>query len=116
MTVTVDPLDKDALMRILVEPKNAIIKQYQKFLAMDRVELIFTPEALEAAAEQALRLKTGARGLRATIEEVLTDVMFEIPSRTDVERCIVTADCILRRERPQLIVRAGRAAPAAQSA
>src|SRR5216117_4200038 len=79
-------LDENDLMRILTEPKNAIVKQYQKFLALDKVELQLTQEALQAAAAGAAKRKTGARGLRTIIEEVLLDVMYEIPSRTDVRR------------------------------
>src|SRR5207249_324575 len=83
-------LDENDLMRILTEPKNAIVKQYQKFLALDKVELQLTQEALQAAAAGAAKRKTGARGLRTIIEEVLLDVMYEIPSRTDVRRVVVT--------------------------
>ncbi len=94
VTVSLDALTKEDLMRILVEPKNAIIKQYQKFFALDKVELTFRDDALEAAADHALKQKTGARGLRTIIEDVLLDVMYEIPSRIDVKRCIVTSDVI----------------------
>src|SRR6476661_1446116 len=87
-------LDEMDLMRILTEPKNAIIKQYQKFLALDKVELQLTQEALQAAAAGAAKRKTGARGLRTIIEEVLLDVMYEIPSRTDVRRVVVTPEAI----------------------
>ena len=105
VTVSVDPLGKEALMKILTEPKNAIIKQYQRFLSLDKVELVFTPEALEAAAMQSLKLRTGARGLRTVIEEVLTDVMFEIPSRGDVKKCVVNAETILHKSGPILLTR-----------
>ena len=106
--VSVEPLDKNALMRILVEPKNAVVKQYQKFLALDKVELAFTQDALDAAAERALRLKTGARGLRTIIEEVLLDVMYDIPSRGDVKKCVITGDVIRHRKKPMLVNQAGR--------
>ena len=106
--VSVEPLDKGALMKILVEPKNAIVKQYQKFLALDKVELDFSQDALEAAAERALRLKTGARGLRTIIEEILLDVMYDIPSRGDVRKCLITADVIRNRKKPTLLNQAGR--------
>ena len=86
-------------MRILTEPKNAIVKQYQKFLALDKVELVMTPEALDAAAEEALKLKTGARGLRTVIEEILLDVMYEIPSRNDVKKCVINAETIRNRKK-----------------
>ena len=90
-------------MQILTEPKNAIVKQYQKFFNLDNVELVFTDDALEEAARQAEERKTGARGLRTTIEEVLLDVMFEIPSLDNVRKCIVNADVIRRRSRPLLM-------------
>ena len=110
VTVSVDPLSKDDLVRILVEPKNAITKQYSKFLALDKVELVFTPDALEVAAEQALRYKTGARGLRTLIEEILLDVMYEIPSRSDVKKCVISADTITNRKGPLLLTKAERPA------
>ncbi len=100
--VNLEQLDKSALIRILTEPKNAIIKQYQKFLMADKVELVFTDDALEATAEKALTHKTGARGLRTTIEESLLDVMYEIPSMENVRKCIVNADVIEGRARPIL--------------
>jgi ATP-dependent Clp protease ATP-binding subunit ClpX len=102
ITVSLDMLDKPALLRILTEPKNAIIKQYQKFLAADKVELVFTDDALEATADKALLHKTGARGLRTTIEESLLDVMYEIPSMENVRKCIVNGDVIDGRGRPIL--------------
>jgi ATP-dependent Clp protease ATP-binding subunit ClpX len=108
VTVSLDNLDKDALVRILTEPKNAITKQYQKFLQLDRVELSFTPDALDAAAEEALHHKTGARGLRTIVEGVLLDVMYDIPSRTDVRKVVITADVIRKQGAPQLILREGR--------
>ena len=89
--------------RILTEPKNAIVKQYQKFLALDKVELQLTQEALQAAAAGAAKRKTGARGLRTIIEEVLLDVMYEIPSRTDVRRVVVTPESINSGARPLLL-------------
>ncbi len=108
VTVALDQLCKDDLMRILVEPRNAITKQYSKFLSLDKVELVFTPDALEAAAEQALRYKTGARGLRTIIEEILLDVMYEIPSRADIKKCVISAETITRRKGPLLLTRAER--------
>ncbi|MGE5138405.1 MAG: ATP-dependent Clp protease ATP-binding subunit ClpX [Rudaea sp.] len=101
--VSVDPLDEKMLVKILTEPKNAIIKQYQKLFALDRVELAFTPEALDAAAQEALRYRTGARGLRTIIEEVLLDVMYEIPSRHDVRKCVIGAETIKNKTRPLLL-------------
>jgi ATP-dependent Clp protease ATP-binding subunit ClpX len=106
ITVSLDNLDKPALMRILTEPKNAIIKQYQKLMHLDRAELVFTPDALEATADCALKQKTGARGLRTIVEEVLLDVMFELPSRADVKKVIIDGETINRRKAPQLVSRA----------
>jgi ATP-dependent Clp protease ATP-binding subunit ClpX len=103
ISVALDPLSRDDLMRILTEPKNAIVKQYQKFLSLDNVELVFTPDALEAAAIQAEKRKTGARGLRTTIEEVLLEVMYEIPSLDNVRKCVVNAEVINNRTRPLLL-------------
>ena len=106
VTVSLDPLDQGDLVRILTEPKNAIIKQYQKFLALDKVELIFTPDALNAAAELALEQKTGARGLRTIVEETLTDVMFDIPSMEGARKCIVDDEVIRGERKPLLLGRA----------
>ncbi len=108
VAVALDSLDKDALIRILTEPKNAIIKQYQKFLQLDRVELVFTDDALDATAEGALKQRTGARGLRSIIEDILLDVMYEIPSRADVRRVIINGDVITARHKPLLITRTER--------
>jgi ATP-dependent Clp protease ATP-binding subunit ClpX len=105
ITVSLDNLDRDALVRILTEPKNAIIKQYQKLMHLDRTDLTFTDDALEAAADSALKQKTGARGLRTVIEDVLLDVMFEIPSRSDVKKVIIDGETITRRKPAQLITR-----------
>jgi ATP-dependent Clp protease ATP-binding subunit ClpX len=108
VVVSLEALDKQALMRILIEPRNAITKQYGKFLSLDKVELVFTEDALEAAAERALRYKTGARGLRTLIEEILLDVMYEIPSRSDVRKCVISADTILQGKSPLLLTRSER--------
>jgi ATP-dependent Clp protease ATP-binding subunit ClpX len=102
VNVNVDPLDKPALIRILTEPKNAIVKQYQRMLALDGVELVFTDDALTAAAELALKRETGARGLRSIIEGCLLDVMYEAPSRREIKRVVVDANVIDRKSRPQL--------------
>jgi ATP-dependent Clp protease ATP-binding subunit ClpX len=96
-------LDKNALIRILVEPKNALVKQYQKFFHFDDVELVFTDDALDAIAEEALKRGTGARGLRAILEEVLLEVMYELPSRTDVSKCVVDRDVVLSKVPPTLV-------------
>ena len=96
-------LDQDALMRILIEPKNALLRQYQKFFQFDDVDLVLTDDALEAVSEEALKRGTGARGLRAILEEVLLDVMYDLPSRTDVARCIIDRSVVLEHMTPTLI-------------
>ncbi len=101
--VSVDPLDETMLVQILKEPKNSIVKQYQKLFALDNVDLVLTDDALHAAASQALQCKTGARGLRTIIESVLLDVMYEIPSRRDVRKCIVDGDTISHHTKPILL-------------
>ncbi len=93
--VTLEQLDKEALIRVLVEPKNALVKQYQKLFEMDHVELVFEDDALDAIAEEALKRNTGARGLRAILENVMMDIMFDIPSRDDIVRVRITKDAIL---------------------
>jgi ATP-dependent Clp protease ATP-binding subunit ClpX len=103
IVVSLDSLTRQDLIHILTEPKNAIVKQYQKFFALDKVDLVFTPEALDATAQQAEVRKTGARGLRTTIEEVLIDVMYEIPSMEGVRRCTVDENVILNKSRPLLL-------------
>ncbi|MCX7904534.1 MAG: ATP-dependent Clp protease ATP-binding subunit ClpX [Caloramator sp.] len=104
IVVTLNQLDKEALINILTEPKNALTKQYAKLFEMDGVELEFEREALEAIAEEALKRKTGARGLRAIMEELMMDVMFEIPSREDVAKCIITLDTVVNKQPPKLII------------
>jgi ATP-dependent Clp protease ATP-binding subunit ClpX len=99
-------LDQDALMRILVEPKNALLKQFQKFFQFDDVDLVLTDDALEAVSEEALKRGTGARGLRAILEEVLLDVMYDLPSRTDVARCVIDRSVVLEHMTPTLITSA----------
>ncbi|MEE0510703.1 MAG: ATP-dependent protease ATP-binding subunit ClpX [Peptococcaceae bacterium] len=93
--VTLEQLDKEALIRVLVEPKNALVKQYQKLFEMDHVELVFEEDALDAIAEEALKRNTGARGLRAILENVMMDIMFDIPSRDDIVCVRITKDAIL---------------------
>ena len=93
------------LVRVLVEPKNAVTRQFQKFLQLDKVELVFTEGALEAAAEVALDRKTGARALRSIVEESLLEVMFDIPERTDVRRCIITEETIRDGRAPLLLTK-----------
>ncbi|TVR73126.1 MAG: ATP-dependent Clp protease ATP-binding subunit ClpX [Sphaerobacteraceae bacterium] len=101
--VSLDHLTHDDLMRILVEPRNAVVRQYKKILQLDDVELVFTDDALEATASQAEKWKTGARGLRTAIEDALLDVMYEIPSLEGVQKCIIDADVINRRRQPLLV-------------
>ena len=103
VVVTLDALDESALISILQEPKNALVKQYQRFLSMDNVDLEFTEEALAAIAKEALRRNTGARGLRAIIESIMRDVMYEVPSRDDIDKCMVTEDVVLNKVPPTLI-------------
>jgi len=99
VVATLDALDKQALLRILVEPKNALVQQYRKYLEWDGVELEFTQDALEEIAEQALARGTGARALRTIIEEVMLDIMYEVPSRRGTGKCLVTAEAV-RRQQP----------------
>ena len=99
-------LDREALVEILVEPRNALVKQYQKFFEFEDVELEFTPEALNAIADQALVRGTGARGLRAILEEVLLEIMYDLPSREDVAKVIIGAESVIERTEPVFITRA----------
>ncbi|HEY1584675.1 MAG TPA: ATP-dependent Clp protease ATP-binding subunit ClpX [Polyangia bacterium] len=101
--VSCDALDVDALTKVLWQPKNALAKQYQRLFELEGVKLSFTEDALRAIAEEAHRRKSGARGLRAIVEEVMLDVMYEIPSLTGVQECVVTREVVVLRERPQLI-------------
>ncbi|MFZ5870532.1 MAG: ATP-dependent Clp protease ATP-binding subunit ClpX, partial [Actinomycetota bacterium] len=102
---TVSHLDRDALVRILTEPRNALVKQYQRMFEIDGVELEFTPDALDAVADQAILRGTGARGLRAIMEEVLLPVMFDVPSRDDVARVVVNREVVLENVLPTLVPR-----------
>ena len=106
--VTLEELSEDALVRIIKEPKNALLKQYKKLLAMDNVELEMDDEAVRAVARQALERKTGARGLRGIMEDVMTDIMYEIPSRADVKKCVITRDTIEQKMRPKLVLGSGK--------
>ena len=107
--VALQSLDKASLVKILTEPKNALARQFTEFISLDNVELVLTDDALEAAAEEALRHKTGARGLRTVLEECLLDVMYEIPSRGDVKKCVVDGDAIRGLRRPLMLTRSGQA-------
>ncbi len=103
INVALNELTREDLIHILTEPKNAVVKQFQKLFALDNVELVFTDEALEAAAEAAIERRTGARGLRTAIEEVLLEIMYEIPSLEGVRKCIVDANVIKNHTRPLLM-------------
>jgi ATP-dependent Clp protease ATP-binding subunit ClpX len=113
----VDSLDREALIQILVEPRNALVKQYRKFFELEDVELEFTDDALAAVADQALARGTGARGLRAILEEVLLGVMYELPSRDDVATVRIDEQVVVERAEPTLVLRdapkAGRSRRAA---
>ncbi len=104
IVATLKDLDRDALIQILVEPKNSLVKQYQKLFEIDGVELVFKQEALEAIVDKAIERKTGARGLRSIIEERMRDIMFEIPSNPDIEKCIITKETILENKGPELVI------------
>ncbi len=101
--VSLEALDKDSLVKILTEPKNALARQYKKLFELDGVDLEFMPEALQAIAEEAMQRNTGARGLRAIIEDVMLDVMYEVPSRIDITKVLITKDVILKKEKPLLV-------------
>ncbi|MES0371398.1 MAG: ATP-dependent Clp protease ATP-binding subunit ClpX [Mariprofundaceae bacterium] len=107
---TLSELDKDALLQILTEPKNALVKQYQALLSYDNVELSFTDEALDAIADKAIKRKTGARGLRAIMESVMLDVMYDIPTMGNVEKCLVNQDVVDESAKPVLVFHADDAA------
>ena len=100
---TLKELDKEALIQITTEPKNALVKQYKKLLAMDDVELEFEREALEAIVDKAVERKTGARGLRSIIEDIMRDIMFDIPSNEKIEKCIITKETVLNNAGPKII-------------
>jgi len=100
---TLDELDEDALVEILVKPRNALIKQYQKLFEFENVDLKFTEASLRTIAREALRRKSGARGLRAILEEIMLDVMYDIPSRANVKECIISEEVVLRKKSPILV-------------
>ena len=103
IVATLRDLDKETLVKILQEPKNSLVKQYQKLFEIDGVELVFEREALEAIVDKAIERKTGARGLRSIIEEIMRDIMFDIPSNPNIEKCIITKDTVLRTAGPKII-------------
>ena len=103
VTSAVHQLSRDDLITILTEPRNAIVKQFQRFFGFDGIELVFSTDALKAVADKALERETGARGLRSIIEEILLEVQFELPSRRDVKKCVVTKETIDRGVKPTLV-------------
>ncbi|MGC8489723.1 MAG: ATP-dependent Clp protease ATP-binding subunit ClpX, partial [Clostridia bacterium] len=103
ITVTLDALDEAALVEILTQPRNALVKQYQKLLGMDGIDLEFKDEAVRAVALEAVRRNTGARALRAIIEDIMLDVMYDMPSRQDVSKCIVTKEVVENHEAPLMV-------------
>ena len=108
---TLEELDRNALIDIVTKPKNALVKQYKKLFKMDNVELEFEKEALELIVDKAIERKTGARGLRSIIEEIMRDIMFEIPSNPKIEKCIVTKETVLNGESPKIIINNNREVP-----
>jgi ATP-dependent Clp protease ATP-binding subunit ClpX len=102
--VTLDALDEDALVRILTEPKSALVKQYKKLLGYDNVELEFTQDALVAISRKAMAQNTGARGLRTIMEKLMLDLMYEVPSRKDVKKVLVTKEAVEGRAAPTLML------------
>jgi ATP-dependent Clp protease ATP-binding subunit ClpX len=111
MVGAVHSLDREALIKILVEPRNALVKQFAKVFDFEGVELELTPDALAAIADQALKRGTGARGLRAILEELLLNTMFELPGRDDVSKVVLDGDMVLDRVNPTLVPRAATRAP-----
>ncbi len=101
---TLRDLDKQALIKIATEPKNALIKQYQKLLEMDNVELEFDEQALDSIVDKAIERKTGARGLRSIIEEIMRDIMFEIPSTPNISKCVITKETVIDKKAPELVI------------
>ena len=104
VVATLKELDKDALAKILVEPKNSLVKQYKKLFEIDNVELEFEDEAISAIVDKAVERKTGARGLRSIIEEIMTDIMFEIPSNPKIAKCIITKDTVINGNEPEVVI------------
>ena len=102
IVVTLDSLDENALISILSEPKNALVKQYTKLFNLDNVELEFSKEALQAIARKAIERKTGARGLRSIIEEIMRDIMYDIPSNPKIEKCTITKETVTDKKGPEL--------------
>jgi ATP-dependent Clp protease ATP-binding subunit ClpX len=110
ITVTLDALDEEQLVRILTEPKNALVKQYGYLMNLDGIDLTFEPEALRLIAKQSIERKSGARGLRAIVENILMDTMFDLPSRNDVKSVVITKKAVLGEEAPKLVLEGGEKA------
>jgi ATP-dependent Clp protease ATP-binding subunit ClpX len=115
VVVSLATLSQEDLVRVLTEPKNAVTRQFTKFLSLDKVELVFTPEALTATSRLALERKTGARALRTIVEEALLEVMYEIPERTDVKKVVITAETIEHGQPPMLVTENEDAEPRRRS-
>ncbi len=111
IVATLKELDKEALIKIITEPKNSLVKQYKKLFEIDGVELEFEQEALEAIVDKAIERKTGARGLRSIIEDIMRDIMFEIPSNPKIEKCIITKETVENGEAPKIIINNNREIP-----
>ena len=109
VAVSLDSLDEDALVKILLEPKNALTKQYKKLFELENVGLTFEPDALRAVAQRAIKRGTGARGLRAILEDMMTDIMFELPDRSDIREVVVTKECVTEGRPPLLVAEHARA-------
>jgi ATP-dependent Clp protease ATP-binding subunit ClpX len=103
VVTTLESLDRDQMVKILTEPKNALIKQYQKLMEYDQVELEFSPEALGAVADRAVARGIGARGLRAVLEEVMTQVMYDVPSDPTIKKVLISAECLTEGAQPEII-------------
>ena len=104
----VDELSEEDLVRILTEPKNALVRQYQKLMAMDGVSLSFTDDALRAVAKRAIERKTGARGLRNVLESVMLDIMYELPTATDIQECVINEGVVTEGLAPMMVWRRGK--------
>ena len=104
ITVNLTNLEKEDLKRIITEPKNSIVKQYQSLMKLDDVDLIFTDEAIDAIAQQALDRKTGARGLRSIVENIMIDIMYDIPSISGEKKVVITGDVIRGEEKPEILL------------
>jgi ATP-dependent Clp protease ATP-binding subunit ClpX len=103
VVATLDELTEEDFIRILTAPKNALVRQYQKYFDFEKVSLEFTEGALRAIAQEAIRRQTGARGLRSILEEVMLDTMYELPSRNDIQSCLITEDVVTKRQQPDLL-------------